>query len=100
MIWAIKRFGQGRLGLNPSFNRSEIIMQPTHIHAWDDGRGLRDVFLNGAPADKCIFADTKKGKVVCYHPDLKLDKRKKRILTKTLYGKVEVKPKSANPFVN
>ena len=52
--------------------------------------GAVKVFINGAQIFRALLADEKKGKVCyCRYP-LKLDKYKKRILTRTAYGKVTV----------
>lgn len=65
-----------------------------HIHTPDDGRGPRDVYLNGKLVRRVVYANTKKGKVrVCDEP-LKLDKYCKRILIRTKRGRVEVVPQS------
>lgn len=62
-----------------------------HIHTWDDGRGLRDVLLDGRVVEFVTFADTRKGKVVVFVHPFRPDKYRKRALTKTLYGEVEVR---------
>ncbi len=64
-----------------------------HIHTPDDGRGTRDVFVNGKPVECVIFADTKRGLVRAALQPLRLHKHRKRILTYTLHGEVVVKPK-------
>lgn len=62
-----------------------------HVHRGDDGRGIRDVWLDGKLVRHVTLADTKRGKVVvCLYP-IRLDKHRKRVLTKTLYGEVEVR---------
>ncbi|MGI2056252.1 hypothetical protein ACRN9T_03515 [Shewanella baltica] len=50
-----------------------------------------EVFLNGKQVDHCIYADTKKGKVVFHPMPLKVHKHKKKVICKTRYGKVTVK---------
>lgn len=66
-------------------------MRPSkHVHTFKDGRGARDVFLNGNKLDRVMYADTKRGIVRCVHDPIRLDKRRKRVLTFTLRGKVEV----------
>ena len=65
-----------------------------HIHTPTDGRGLRDVFVNGKLVMHVFFADTKHGVVRLYPHPFKLDKWRKRVLSKTLHGIVEVRPKS------
>lgn len=67
-----------------------------HIHTPGDGRGRRDVFLDGKRLTHCIYADTKRGIIDVHVLDdrgyTKLDKRRKRPLTKRYRGKVEVVP--------
>lgn len=64
--------------------------QPEHIHTPYDGRGIRDVFVDGELVKYVTYADTKRGKVVVYRHPLKLDKYGRRAMTKTIYGRVEV----------
>ena len=64
-----------------------------HIHTADDGRGPRDVFLNGKFVDLVMYADTRAGIVRVVGNPVKLDKWKKRVLTRTLRGVVEVRAK-------
>lgn len=61
-----------------------------HIHTPRDGRGRRDVFLNGEKIDLVIYADTKRGIVRVVGNTIRLDKHHKRVLSKTLRGNVEV----------
>lgn len=71
--------------------------KPDHIHSCNDDRGHRDVFVNGKLVKHVFFADTRKG-VVRYYPNpLRLDKWGRRILSKTMRGKVEVRPRAATP---
>ncbi|MGI2095460.1 hypothetical protein [Shewanella glacialipiscicola] len=49
-----------------------------------------EVFLNGKKVDHCIYADTRKGKVVFYPQSLKVHKHKKKVIGKTCYGQVTV----------
>lgn len=42
--------------------------QPGHVHMAGDGRGRRDVFLDGKPLANVIYADTNGG-VVRFHDD-------------------------------
>jgi hypothetical protein len=65
-------------------NRSE------HIHTPNDGRGFREVFLNGKKITKVVRANTKKGTVTVTRSPIRLDKHNKRVLTKTLRGTVVV----------
>ena len=64
-----------------------------HIHTAGDGRGPRDVFLNGKLIDRVMYADTRAGFVRVVGNPVKLDKWKKRVLTRTLRGVVEVRAK-------
>lgn len=68
-------------------------MKIDHIHTPDDGRGLRDIFVNGRKIDSAFYADTRRGIVRAYRDPIKLDKWRKRALTKTLHGVVEVRAK-------
>lgn len=61
-----------------------------HIHTWDDGRGARDIFLNGKLIDRVVLADTKRGLVRLVHDPVRIDHHKKRALTYTLRGEVKV----------
>lgn len=67
--------------------------QGRHIHTAGDGRGPRDVFLNGKLVDRVMYADTRAGIVRVVGSPVKLDKWKKRVLTRTLRGTVEVRVK-------
>lgn len=64
-----------------------------HIHTAGDGRGPRDVFFNGKLVDRVMYADTRAGIVRVVGSPVKLDKWKKRVLTRTLRGTVEVRVK-------
>lgn len=63
-----------------------------HIHTPNDGRGPRDVFVNGKIVEEVFFADTRRGIVRAYKRPLRLDKWRKRVLSETLHGLVEVRP--------
>lgn len=68
-------------------------MKADHIHTPKDGRGPRDVFVDGKLVDGVFFADTRRGIVRAYRRPLKLDKWRKRVLSETLHGIVEVRAK-------
>lgn len=68
-------------------------MTMPHIHTPKDGRGPRDVFVNGRLVEKVFYADTKRGIVRAYRSPLRLDKWRKRVLSETLRGIVEVRAK-------
>lgn len=61
-----------------------------HIHTPGDGRGIRKVMVNGKEVEKCFYADTKRGIADCYRSPFKVDKWRKRLLSKRYRGKVEV----------
>lgn len=65
---------------------------PPHIHHPHDGRGQRQVLLNGQPIERCLWADTRRGLVRVSHNPARLDKHRKRLLWKTLRGQVQVIP--------
>ena len=69
--------------------------QPDHIHTGGDGRGQRDVFLDGRLIDQVVYADTKRGIVRVTDSPPRLDKWGKRILTRTMKGRVAVFPKKS-----
>lgn len=64
---------------------------PEHIHKAGDGRGRREVLVNGKRVDMVFYADTRRGVVRAYRAPLKLDKWRKRVLTRTLHGAVQVR---------
>ena len=68
-------------------------MKADHIHTPKDGRGPRDVFVNGKLVEQVFFADTRRGIVRAYKRPLRLDKWRKRVLSETLHGLVEVRAK-------
>lgn len=63
---------------------------PDHIHMVGDGRGQRDVFLNGKPLKSAIYANTRTGKVRVHDDPPKVHKYGKRLIVRTLGGMVEV----------
>jgi hypothetical protein len=68
-------------------------MTKPHIHTPKDGRGQRNVFVNGRLVKQVFYADTKRGIVRAYKLPLRLDKWGKRVLSETQHGVVEVCPK-------
>ena len=56
----------------------------------DDRDLIEAVFLNGRKVDYCFFADTRRGVVRVFRFPFRPDKYKRRVLTKTLRGRVEV----------
>lgn len=72
-------------------------MVESPIHTGSDGRGARDVFLNGRLVKDALYANTRKGIVRVVVRDssgnIRMDKYRKRVLTRTLHGKVVVKQK-------
>lgn len=67
-------------------------MADDHIHTVGDGRGFRHVYVDGRKVEKAVYADTRRGIVVCNMTPTRLDKRGKRVLTRRLRGEVEVVP--------
>lgn len=73
-------------------------MKPNrHVHTGGDGRGARDVFLDGTLINDVMYADTKRGIVRITTRPIRLDRFGKRVITKTLRGTVEVKFKHREP---
>uniref|UniRef100_UPI003F7FC659 hypothetical protein n=1 Tax=Xanthomonas sp. 0924 TaxID=2835534 RepID=UPI003F7FC659 len=67
-------------------------MSGPHIHTPDDGRGRRQVLVDGRPVKRVVYADTRRG-LVRYHNDPpKPDKHGKRFIVRTRRGTVEVLP--------
>jgi hypothetical protein len=60
------------------------------IHTPEDGRGLRKVFVNGREVPGCFYADDKVGLARRYRYPLRLDRWKKRVLSRTVRGAVRV----------
>lgn len=61
-----------------------------HIHRPGDGRGLRDVYLDGKLVQKVFFADTQRGIVDAYRYPLRLNKHRKQALSYRRRGNVRV----------
>lgn len=65
-------------------------------HPWEhtatDGRGPRQVYLNGRPINRVLYANTRKGKVRIHDNPPKLHKHGKRLIERTLHGVVTVEP--------
>ena len=72
---------------------TETEMKADHIHTPNDGRGQRDVFVDGKLVERAFFADTRRGIVRAYKYPLRLDKWRKRVLAETLHGVVDVRAK-------
>ena len=64
-----------------------------HIHTAGDGRGYRNVFVNGNLIPNVEYADTKKG-VVYFAPNgiQLMRKNREKIYTRKLNGIVTVEP--------
>ncbi|APG04953.1 hypothetical protein BJI69_14330 [Luteibacter rhizovicinus DSM 16549] len=66
-------------------------MADQHIHTPDDGRGHRQVYVNGKPMKRVVYADTRRG-IVRYVPEPpRANKRGDGVIERTRRGKVEVK---------
>lgn len=76
----------------PAFGKEEG-MTADHIHHPRDGRGPRDVFVDGKLVERAFFADTRRGIVRAFRSTAVIDKRRKRLLYETLRGVVEVRAK-------
>lgn len=70
-------------------------MRPNnHVYTPNDGRSRHMcVFLNGNPLRACVYADTKRGVVRITDCPPVPHKHGKRVLFKTLRGRVEVVPR-------
>lgn len=76
----------------PRWVQGDAVMatQPDHIHMVGDGRGQRDVYLNGKRLKNVIYANTRTGKVRLHDDPPKVHKYGKRLIVRTLRGVVEV----------
>lgn len=70
-----------------------MAFEPSHIHTPNDGRGLRMVTVNGVVLNNVTYADVKKGIVRFHDNPPKVHKHRKRLIERTLRGRVEVFPK-------
>lgn len=62
-----------------------------HIHTPHDGRGRRDVYVNGNKTEFVLWADTRAGVVVYAPHPLRVHRRlRDQVYTRKLRGKVEV----------
>ena len=61
-----------------------------YIHKWNDGRGNRDVFVNGKLVKQVFYAHVRKGIVRYFPRPLRVHKYGKRVITRTLRGEVTV----------
>jgi hypothetical protein len=64
-------------------------MRDEHIHTFDDGRGNRDVFLDGKLIKYAVYADTKRGVVKVIDQPPRLDAGGE-LVESTLTGLVEI----------
>lgn len=60
------------------------------IHHPEDGRGNRDVFVDGRHIRGAVYVDTRRGLVRAFDIPPRLHKHRKRVITRTLRGLVEV----------
>jgi len=63
-----------------------------HIHTPSDGRGLRNVFVNGNLINRVVYADTKKGEAYFTPSPVRVIRGKDEIYTRKLTGVVTVEP--------
>ena len=61
-----------------------------HIHTPDDGRGLREVFVDGMKTLQVFYADTLEGVVDVYLEPHELCEESGECKSKRIYGKVKV----------
>lgn len=67
------------------------MMGNDHIHRVGDGRGPRDVFVNGNKIDCAVWADTKRGEVVFHPRPARIHKlRRDEVYARMLKGVVTV----------
>lgn len=64
-----------------------------HVHTVDDGRGARDVYLDGFKVNHVTFADTQLGLVVAYCEPVEIIPGTDCIDSHYAWGDVRVEPK-------
>lgn len=64
--------------------------QPSWIHRFDDGRGVRKVFLDGEEIKMAVFADQQRGIVDRFRQPMTIRRRDGQLITERLHGCVEV----------
>ncbi len=64
-----------------------------HIHTWGDGRGPRDVYLDGVQIKRVMSADPTHGIVRVYHHPIRVCPRRETARTYKRRGRVEVIPR-------
>ena len=61
------------------------------VHRPEDGRGCREVYLDGEMAHPAIMADTRNGVVRCYYVPYRVNHRRNMVRTYKRRGHVEVR---------
>lgn len=61
-------------------------------HWPNDGRGPRQVLLDGKEISRVVFADERRGLVLIHDEPLRLTKNKDRIIPRKKWGRVEIRP--------
>lgn len=89
-LWWLRlegRFLISRLRKLPARARGFVF---PHIHTPDDGRGGRDVYLDGTMIDRVVYADTRRGFVRMHHEPMRMSRRRECFITKKACGEVKV----------
>lgn len=73
------------------FTRRPQGVEARPLHTPDDRRGPRDVLLNGELLKRVVYANTRRGLVRVTDAPPKVHKHRKRVISRTLRGKVEVR---------
>lgn len=61
-------------------------------HSAHDGKGWRDVYVDGVKLDHCYWADDTRGVAKCLRYPFQVDQPRRRMKTCVHRGKVEVRP--------
>lgn len=69
--------------------RSVSLVRPW-VHTPDDGRGMRDVYLDGQKIERVFYADTRAGLIRAHHQPAKICPRREVIRSYKRYGDVRV----------
>ena len=90
LLWWLRlewRFLMSRLRKMPARARGFVFPR---IHTPDDGRGGRDVYLDGTMIERVVYADTRRGFVRMHHEPMRVSRRRDCVITKEAYGEVKV----------
>lgn len=80
-----------RRKLRRLLGRIRTLARP-HIHLPDDGRGPRQVYIDGQAVKRVIYADTRKGFVRIHHDPIRFNRKREVTRSFKRLGVVTVDP--------